>query len=91
MGPFLICNVSQTHCRNCDNMSCPRHMKSYSVLQTVYYACYTHKIFQELSYSLNSKASVEFWNALSKTIISERSLFRNKAPVNIWNNQRAQK
>ena len=41
----------------------------------IYYACHTYEIYQVLSYSVDFKAPGEIWNPLSKTVLSDCSLF----------------
>ena len=57
----------------------------------IYYARQTHGIYQVLPYSVDFKAPREFWNPLSKTVLSECSFIWNKGPANIWNDHKTQK
>ena len=41
----------------------------------IYYACHTYEIYQVLSCSVDFKAPGELWNPLSKTVLSDCSLF----------------
>ena len=57
----------------------------------VYYAHQTCEIPQELVYSVDFKPPGEFWNLLSKAVLSKCSFIWNKEHVNIWNDYEAQK
>ena len=61
------------------------------VSSCVYYALQTPEIYQILPYSEDFKAPGEFWNPLSKTVLSICSFMWNKRPVYIWNDRKAQK
>ena len=55
-----------------------------------YCVCQTTEIYQVLSYSVDFKAPGELWNPLSKTVLNRCRFNWNKAPVNIWNDGKAQ-
>ena len=81
--------LGQKYNKNYDNVF-NRNILSHSNFACVYSSRQTHKIDQELPYSMGFKATGEFWNPLISTSFSKCSFISNKGLVGIWNDRKAQ-
>ena len=65
---------------------------AWSHKQFIYYAHQTCEIYLPGTAFLNGfQSSGEFLNPMSQTVLSKYSFIWNNAPVNIWNDLKAQK